>query len=183
MEQADRQLSAARTPADRTRAITMLRDYQNQQEQIEAERDQPAVRLQLLYYPSIQSDPRDTPDLMTAKAQLLRRKAALSDSSLAQIDREVERLARQVRLRRNAESLERGVERFDGQPPLGAPGRRNLPGDVRARPDSAGVARPEITPEQRLEELQLLRLQVLEAKRQFLERAGIFEENARRLGA
>jgi hypothetical protein len=183
MERVADQLAAARTTGDRARFGALLRDLQNQQSQIEADRDGPAVRVQVVYYPSIQFDPRDTPETMVAKAQLLRSKAEQADSSLAQIDREIERLERQLRRSRNVQSLVSGVERFgDVQPPVGAPSRRNPPADVRARPDSAGVSRPEPTPQQRLQQLQLLRLQLLDAKRQFLERAGTFETRARRIG-
>jgi hypothetical protein len=182
MEEAATQLAAARSANERAQLATVLRDYENQQQQIEAERDQPAVRLQLLYYPSIQFDPRDTPEDLTNKAQLLRRRAEQADSSLAQIDREIARLEGQVRRRRNVESLMSGVERFDGQPPLGAAGRPNPPGEMLARPDSAGVARPEVTPQQKLEQLQLLRGQLQDAKQQFLNRAGDFEAAMRRIG-
>jgi hypothetical protein len=182
IDQLTDQFAAARSATDRAALATLLRDLTNQQEQIEAERDQPTLTMQVLYFPSIQFDPRDTPEDLATKAQALRRKAERADSSLANIDREIAAIEGQVRRNRNVQSLVSGVERFDGQPPLGAPGRRTSPGEVRARPDSAGVARPELTPEQRLERLRLLRLQVQEAKRQFLERAGVFEEAVRRLG-
>jgi len=44
------------------------------------------------------------------------------------------------------------------------------------------VARPEVTPDEQLRVLRLLRVQVLEAKRQFLERAATFEDRVRRIG-
>ena len=183
LERLGAQLALARTPADRARVAAIVRDTENQQAQAEAERDRPAVRIELVYHPSIQFDPRDTPETLGAKAQMLRSKAEQADTSIAQIDRQIQRIERQLRLSRNAQSLVTGVERFgDVQVPVGAPNRRGSPGDVRARPDSSGVARPEVTPEQRLQELRLLRLQVLEAKRQFLERAGTFEALVRRIG-
>jgi hypothetical protein len=183
MEQVDGQLAAARTPIDRNRLAALLRDLQNQQDEVDAARDEPAVKLQLVYYPSIQFDVRDTPETMVGKAQLLRAKAGRADSYIAQIDGEIDRLEKQLRFRRNAQSLAAEVERFgDAQAPLGAPSRRVAPGDASARPDSTGVARPQETPEQRLEELRLLRVQMQEAKRQFLERAATFEERVRRIG-
>lgn len=183
MERLAAQLAAARTTADRARLGALLRDLQNQQGQVEAEREGPEVRVQVVYYPSIQFDPRDTPETMVAKAQLLRSKAVQQDSTLAQIDREIRRLEGQVRRSRDVQALVSGVDRFgDVQAPVGAPSRRNPSSDVRARPDSAGVPRPEVTPQQRLQQLQLLRLQLLDAKRQFLERAGTFEARARRIG-
>jgi hypothetical protein len=52
---------------------------------------------------------------------------------------------------------------------------------VRARPDSAGVARPEPTPEQRIQELHLLRGELESAKQSFLQRAETFDALLRRL--
>ena len=54
--------------------------------------------------------------------------------------------------------------------------------DTRARPDSADVTRPEIAPDEQIRVLRLLRLQVQEAKRQFLDRAATFEDRVRRIG-
>lgn len=176
------QRDAARTAAERARYGALLRDLDVQQTEIEAERDQ-AVTVKLVYYPSIQFDMRDTPESLTAKAQLLRRKAETADSALAQIDRQIQRIERQLRQSRNVQSLVTGVERFgDVQVPVGAPNRRTPQGDVPARPDSAGVARPEITPQQQVRELRLLRFQIQEAKRQFLDRASTFDQMVRRIG-
>ena len=65
---------------------------------------------------------------------------------------------------------------------MGAPNRRTNPEDVRAPADSTGAPRPPLTPETQLAELRLLRLKVVEAKRQLLERAGTFEGLVRKIG-
>ena len=174
------QLGAPLPTPERARLTASLRDLENQQEDLEAEAQGPAVRVELVYYPSIQFDPRDTPQTLGYKAQLLMSKAEQSDSAMAHIDREIERLDRQLRRSRNVQSLVTGVERFgDIQVPVGAPNRRTSPEGVRARPDSTGVARPEVTPQQQIQELHLLRIQVQAAKEQFLERAAVF---VRRVG-
>ena len=117
-----------------------------------------------------------------SKAQLLRANAQRADSLLAQIDEDIGRRERALRSSRSRESLVTGLDRFGDVQAPGAPVRR-VPGvDERVPADSAGVPRPEATPEQRLQELQLLRFQTIEAKRQFLERAQLFEERARRIG-
>ncbi len=174
------QLAAARAPAERASYTALLRDLDAHQSEIEAERDQ-AVTVKLVYYPSIQFDMRDTPETLTLKAQLLHKKAGDADAYLAQIDRQIEAIDRQLRRSRNVQSLVTGVERFgDVQVPVGPPNRRTP--DVPSRPDSAGVARPEVTLAEKMNELRLLRLQVLEAKRQFLDRAATFEQMVRRIG-
>ncbi len=141
-----------------------------------------AVRVELVRYRSIQYDPRDDAGTLAAKAELLRSKAEQADTVIAQIDRDIGRIERQLRRTRNVESLVTGVEHFGDIQAPGAPTRAPAPGDVRALPDSTGVARPERTPEQRLQELRLLRGQVEAAKREFLQRAQTFERMVRTIG-
>ena len=175
------QLLSAPTTAERARITALIRDAEYQQAEVEAAAEGPAVRAELVYYPSIQYDPRDNAETLSAKAHLLHSKADQADAAMAQIDRDIERLERQLQRSRNVRSLVTGVERFgDLQVPLGAPNRPANAGDMRARPDSTGVARPEATPEQRLQELRLLRVQVEAVKQQFLERAAGFERLVRR---
>ncbi|MSR36643.1 MAG: hypothetical protein EXR95_08380 [Gemmatimonadetes bacterium] len=177
-----RQLAAARTPADRANLTALIRNLENEQSDLEEDAQGQAVPV-VVYFPAIQFDMRDTPQTLGYKAQLLRSKAEQSDSAMAHIDREIERIDRQLRRSRNAQSLVTGVERFgDIQVPVGAPNRRPPPGDVRARTDSTGVARPEMTPQQLIAELRLLRVQVQEAKRQFLQRAETFDGLIRSIG-
>jgi hypothetical protein len=177
----DGQLATARTPADRSRINAQLRDLDNEQAELDAEGQLQSVVV--TYYNSIQFDTRDTPQTLGYKAQLLRSKAAQQDSAMARVDREIERIDRELRRSRNAASLVSGVERYgDLQVPVGTPTRRPGAGDVPSRPDSAGVARPESTPQQRIQQLRLLHTQLEDAKQQFLQRAAVFENQARRIG-
>jgi hypothetical protein len=183
IERLSEQLGATPLAAARTRLTASIRDLENEAAELEGSAAGPAVQLELVYYPSIQFDPRDTPQTLGYKAELLRSKAEQSDSALDQIDREIERFERQLRRSRNVRSLVTGVERFgDIQVPVGAPNRRSSLGNAQTRPDSTGVARPKLTPQQLIQELRLLRIQVEAAKRQFLERAGAFEVLVRRRG-
>jgi hypothetical protein len=175
------QRADARSTAEANRIAAVLRDLENQRDELEAEAEGATVRTTLVYYESIQYDPRDDRESLASKAELLRSKAEQADSLIVQIDREIERIGRQVRRSRNAQSLVTGVERFGDIQAPGAPGRRIPPDDVRARPDSAGVARPEPTPEQRVLELRLLRGELESAKRSFLQRAATFDALLRRL--
>src|SRR5207237_3116408 len=104
------------------------------------------------------------------------------DSSLAQIEREIKRLEKQQRSSRNVQSLVSGLERFGDVQPPGAPERRTPQGEVPAHPDSVGVSRPDISLQQRIQALRLFLLQAGEATRQFLDRAGVIEQLARRNG-
>ncbi len=182
IELLEEQLTLARTRAEAQRLGAVLRDLENQQAALVTEAEGAAVRVELVRYRSIQYDPRDDAGTLAAKAELLRSKAEQADTVIAQIDRDIGRIERQLRRTRNVESLVTGVERFGDIQAPGAPTRAPAPGDVRALPDSTGVARPERTPEQRLQELRLLRGQVEAAKREFLQRAQTFERMVRTIG-
>src|SRR5690606_5842423 len=106
----ERQMEGAR-PAERTRLAAVVRDLENQERTLQAEAEG-GVRTELVYYQSIQYDPRDDAETLAAKAELLRSKAQQADAVIAQIDRDIERLERQLRRARNVESLVSGVERF-----------------------------------------------------------------------
>lgn len=181
IELLEEQLMLAR-PAEAQRLGAVLRDLENQQAALAREAEGAEVRVELVRYRSIQYDPRDDAGTLAAKAELLRSKAEQADTVIAEIDRDIGRIERQLRRSRNVESLVSGVERFGDIQAPGAPTRPPVPGDVRALPDSTGVARPEQTPEQRLQELTLLRGQVEAAKREFLQRAQTFERMVRTIG-
>ena len=178
----ERQMTAARSTAESARLAAVVRDLENQEAELLAATEGRGLQAQLVYYQSIQYDPRDDPGTLAAKAELLRAKAEQADSVIAQLDRDIERLERQLRRARNVESLLTGVERFGDIQAPGAPGRRDLPGDGGARPDSTGVARPVPTPEQQLQEVRALRVRVESMKQDFLQRAEIFDGLIRRIG-
>jgi hypothetical protein len=174
-----RQRAGASSAAERTRLTTLLEEAESRRDELEVEA-QDGVRLQLVYYESIQYDPRDDPESLAAKAELLRSKAEQADSLIVQVDREIDRIGRQVRRARNAQALLTGVERFGDIQAPGAPGRVATPSDVRARTDSTGVAVPAQTPEQQIQQLELLKGELEQARRSFLQRAETFDNLRRR---
>ena len=183
IERLSEQFGATSVAAERRSLAVSIRDLENEEAGLAGAAAGSAVQLELVYYPSIQFDPRDTPRTLGSKAELLRSKAEQSDSAMAHIDREIERFERQLRRNRKVQSLLTGVERFgDIQVPVGAPNRPTSRGDAQTRPDSTGVSCPQLTPQQMIQELQLLRIQVEAAKRQFLERANAFDVLVRRRG-
>jgi hypothetical protein len=175
----ERQRAAARTAAEANQLGAVLRDLENQRDELEAETV--GVTFQPVYYESIQYDPRDDAEMLGAKAELLRSKVTQVDTMIAQIDREIGLIERQERRGRNVEALLTGVERFGDIQAPGAPGRRPEPGDARARPDSAGVARPPASAQQRIMELRLLKVELESARQSFLERAESFDAMIRRI--
>ena len=161
--------------AESARLGALIEDSENRKDELEAEAES-GLRLELVYYEAIQYDPRDDRESLASKAELLRSKAEQMDSLIVQVDRELSRVGRQQRRARDAQSLMSGVERFGDIQAPGSPGRRVPGGDVRARADSTGVARPAPTPEQQIVELRVLRAELESARSSFLQRAETFEK-------
>lgn len=170
---------------ERADLFVLIRDLANQYREVE-EGDSDVLETELVYFPSIAFDPRDGPVELAAKADLLERKAEALDTTLASIDREVERLESLLRLQRSRRSFQGNLERFgDTQVPVGPPtaggSREAEAGRVPA--DSTGVPAPEEPLDQRIESLRLFRLQVEAARDQFLGRARVFRQMLLRSGA
>ncbi|MBW3535033.1 MAG: hypothetical protein KY453_07440 [Gemmatimonadetes bacterium] len=172
-------------PGERFELDALIRDLANQYRQVEqAETD--VLEIELVYFPSITFDPRDGPVELAAKADLLDRKAEQADSTLASIDREIERLESLLRLQRSRQSFQGNLERFgDTQVPVGAPTRRGTRDAEAGRSptDSTGVPGLEEPLEDRIQSLRLFRFQVEDARDQFLSRAGTFRRLLTRSGA
>ncbi len=170
-------LADATTARERSDLDALIRDLSNQYEEVDQGPD--VLRTELVYFPSITYDPRDTPEDLLAKADLLKRKAQAADSTIASIDREIARLEGLLRLQRRRSNFQADLERFgDTQVPVGQTSRRNGRDNEggAAEPDSTGVPQPQQPLDQRIRELRLFRLQVQGARDQFLRRAEVFQK-------
>ena len=163
----------------------LIRDLARQYRQVEDD-DADVLQTELVYFPSITFDPRDGPVELSAKADLLERKAEALDTTLAAVDREIERLEGLLRLQRSRQSFQGNLERFgDTQVPVGPPTRRGSRDAEagRAPADSTGVPAPAEPLDQRIRSLRLFRVQVEAARDQFLSRARVFRQLLVRSGA
>lgn len=172
-------------PGERFELDVLVRDLAAQYRQVE-EAEVDVLSMELVFFPSITFDPRDGPVELAAKADLLERKAQGHDSTLAAVDREIERLEGMLRLQRSRQAFQGNLDRFgDTQVPVGAPTRRaSRDAEAgRSRADSTGVPAAEEPLDERIRSLRLFRLQVEGARDQFLARAGMFRRLLVRSGA
>ncbi len=175
LEQLVEQMDAAASRAQRTELDVLFRDLQNELRNLEAEAEV-TFRLEPVVLPEVTFDPRDGPDDLRSKAQLLERQAADIDTLLVDTDRRMEALDGRLRIQRQRGDLLAGVERFDdtrvpvvisGPPPGGVPA------------DSAGVGTRPLTLEERIEELRIYRTQLAAYRDQLLIKAETFRQRIR----
>jgi hypothetical protein len=167
----------ARSPAQRGQILTLARDLQNQYRAVVTEGSE-VLSPTPVFYPGILAyDPRDTPDLIQSKAELVERRIRAVEAQLEEARERIETIERLIRLRRGQENFNAPLDRFgDVQVPVVAGGGSQSRSEE-AMPDSAG-ARPQTLEEQlaawRLQEEQLaLLVTQLEANlRRFRERIG-----------
>jgi hypothetical protein len=175
LEQLVAQMDAAASRQQRTELDLLFRDAQNELRALEAEAED-TFRLEPVVLPEVTFDPRDGPDDLRSKAQLLERQAADIDTLLLDTDRRMEALDSRLRIERQRGDLLAGVERFDDtRVPVvvGAPGGGAVPAD------SAGVGTRPLTLEERIEELRVYRTQMEAYRDQLLIKAETFRRRIR----
>jgi hypothetical protein len=175
LEQLVAQMDAAASRQQRTELDLLFRDAQNELRALEAEAED-TFRLEPVVLPEVTFDPRDGPDDLRSKAQLLERQAADIDTLLVDTDRRMEALGSRLRIQRQRGDLLAGVERFDDtRVPVvvGAPAAGGVPAD------SAGVGTRPLTLEERIEELRIYRAQMEAYRDQLLIKAETFRRRIR----
>ncbi len=171
------------TDADlRTSLATLARDLQNQYRDLLAEQNENLIPTPVFYPGSLAYNPRDTPDLLQAKAQLVERRIASVQAQLAESDDRINDLERLNRLRRQQGNFNAPLDRFgDVQLPVVTGGQGT--GQVEVVGDSTGLQPPSLEEQLaswRLQKAQLLVLleQLEENLRRFKSRLGTQTEGA-----
>jgi len=175
LEQLVAQMDAASSRLERTELDILFRDLQNELRALEAEAED-TFRLEPVVLPEVTFDPRDGPDDLRSKAQLLERQAADIDTLLVDTDRRTQALDGRLRVQRQRGDLLAGVERFDDtRVPVvvGAPPAGGVPAD------SVGVGTRPLTLEERIEELRIYRTQLEAYRDQLLIKAETFRQRIR----
>lgn len=174
VEEADAESSAAR----RAELFTRVRDLQLQFGEVFRQAEGSLDPTPVFYPGSLAYNPRDTPDLLRAKTQLIERRIEAVSTQIDEASERIDDLERQIRLRRQQENFNAPLDRFgDVQLPV-VTGSTEAADASEALSDSLG-ARPPSLDEQlehwRLQERQLtLLLEQLRANlQQFHERLGI----------
>jgi hypothetical protein len=175
LEQLVAQMDAAPSRQQRTELDLLFRDLQNEMRGLEAEAED-TFRLEPVFLPEVTFDPRDGPDDLRSKAQLLERQAADIDTVLVDTDRRMDALEGRLRIQRQRGDLLAGVERFDDTRVPVVVGAQSA-GGVPA--DSAGVGTRPLTLEERIEELRIYRTQLEVYRDQLLIKAETFRQRIR----
>ena len=157
MEELVRNMDAVGSGEQRARLNVLFMDHQRELQGLESEAAD-TFRIDPVVLPEIAFDPRDGPDELSAKAELLERRAADADSVIVDTDRRIQDLNRRVRIERQGRDFLAGAERFDDTrvPVVAA---RPTPGQRPASDSTVAGARPQ-TLEERIEALTQYRVQM-----------------------
>ena len=172
------QLDEASSAAARAQLDARWQDLRNEQQELEAEDGDDDLQVMPVILPEITFDPRDGPEELEAKAQILERLAAVADTVVGNLDQERETLTTRLRIERQRQDFLAGTDRFDDirVPVVTNPGSGERP----AAADSTMASRP-LTLEERLEALERYREQLVSYRDQLLIRARQFRERVRRM--
>lgn len=158
LEELTQQADSAVDPQERRELAAILYDRNSRFLELRAEED-PETKLEPMQ--DITIDPRDTPDLIIRKAELLDFRANQYEAQLTEVGRRLEELRRDQRRARQVRDFVAGVERYDDtRLPVVSPGARAVdPPDPRQLPpgaDTLGVEARPLTLEERIQNLDLL---------------------------
>lgn len=178
----EEQLESDPPASTREGLLALIEDLQNQYRELEESRHDDELQATLVFQPSIQYSPRDGPDELRVKADLAERHAREADSTIARIDRDLERLRGRLRLDRIHSDARASRRRFDdAQPPVGAAGSRNRDLDRLMPDDSTGVSIHRLPLPQQIEALEGWKEQLVHYRDEMLGRAERFRERLRRI--
>jgi hypothetical protein len=169
-------MDQATSAQERNELDALWRDLRNEQEELEDEQGG-GLTLTPVVLPEITFDPRDGPEELEAKAQLLDRRAAVADTIIADVDDRIDALNERLRIERQRRDFLANADRFDDTrvPVVSSEGAGERP----AAADSTVANRP-VTLEERLQALQGYREQLVSYRDQLLIRARQFRERVRR---
>lgn len=132
----------ARTPARRQQIVMQARDLRLQYQEIVREGADVLTPTPVFYPGILAYDPRDTPNLLRGKADLVERRVELVQTQLDEAGERIESLERLIRLRRQQENFNAPLDRFgDVQVPV-VTGGGSQNQDEEEMADSAGRQPP-----------------------------------------
>ena len=171
------QMEGTLSPQQRADMNVLYRDHESELARLESESED-TFRFELALMADVTFDPRDGPDDLETKAQLVDRQAAQADTVVQDIDQQIETLSERLRVQQQRGDLLAAVGRFDDTNlPVGVTGGPP-PADLAA--DSTGVGNRPMTLEERIEALTDWRAQMASYRDQLIIKAEIFR---RRIGA
>lgn len=174
-------VAQAADASDRQRREALLarvRDLQNQYGEVFRDAEGSLAPTPVFYPGSLAYNPRDTPDLLRAKAQLVERRIEAVSAQLAEANGRIDEIERIVRLRRQQQNFDAPLDRFgDVQLPVVTTTENTAEGRASSDGDTTG-ARP-LTLEEQLtswqrqrDQLEVLLSQLQENLRRFRQQLG-----------
>ncbi|HKJ02209.1 MAG TPA: hypothetical protein VJ997_07130 [Longimicrobiales bacterium] len=176
LEQLVEEMDAASSSQRRGQLDLIWRDLSTELQQLEDEAGD-TFRLDPVVLPEVASDPRDTPDDILAKADLLERQAAVADTLIQEKEREIQALTSRLRRERQRRDLLAGTDRFDDtRVPVvtGSPTGQPTPSS-----DSTVAGQRPITLEERIQMLRDYVEQLESYRDQLVIRAQVFRQRIR----
>ena len=126
MEELVRMMDAASSSQQRAQLNSLYGDLRAELQSLEAEAGE-RIRLEPVVLPEISFDPRDGPDELRSKAELLERHAVITDTVIQNTQRQIEQLSGRLRRERQQRDFLAAADRFDDTrvpvvtgPPTGA---------------------------------------------------------------
>lgn len=165
------EMAEAGSPQEEAELDALWRDLNAELEQLETESEDP-FRLNPTVLPEVTFDLRDTPEVREQKARLLERTAAMADSAVQTIQRQIDGLEERLRQERNRRDFLARTGRFGDTPPVGP---TRPPGGTQVQvADSTGApVRPQSL-EERIQELRTVQQQIATYRDDLLIRARLF---------
>ena len=181
LEELIQQVDSAVDPQERRELAAILNDRNNRYLELRAE-EAPETTLEPMQ--DIIIDPRDTPEIIIRKAELLDFRANQYEARAAEVGRRLEELRRDQRRARQVRDFVAGVERYDDtRLPVVSPGARTVtspdPGQLPSGADTLGVEARPLTPEERIQNLDLLQQELEIRLQQIRDKAERFRRQAR----
>lgn len=162
---------------ERNGLLAQIRDLENQYDEVE--RDREAHRSAPVFSP-VELDPRDGPTELRVKADVLERRAQETETQIAEMTREIERLEGRLRLERQRADFQAPLDRFDAnRVPVGPQNRNRTPQGEGVASEPSAVPLSELPLSQRIERMKEIRIQLESQRDLFRERAQSFRDRIR----
>jgi hypothetical protein len=173
------EMDAASSAQERAQLNTLWVDLDHELRELESEAGD-GFRLDPMVMPEITFDPRDGAAERLQKAEILERRAASIDSTIVDVDRQIESLTDRIRMERQRSDLMATLDRFDdtrlpvvtGQPTTGD---RDRPPPA----DSAAVGSEPLKLEDQLRQAREIRERLVQYRDEHLVRARVFRQSIR----
>ena len=174
------QFARARAPADQARLSVLIQNLDGQYRDLESG---DALRPTLVYWPSVDANPRDGPEDLRAKVGLLERRVEEAEQEIMRVDQDIARLQARLALRRRVDDSRASRDRFDGaNVPVGPASRPDRDPEAPPAADTAQAAFAERPLEQQIQQLQAYRSTLEQMQEQLRTRARSIQDRISRAG-